>query len=126
MAIVKIGKIVPKLFESIFPILTDDVIITEKQIIHIKVRHPGDYELYAKYIPEILEKPDYIIEANKPDTAVLLKEFEENGLRFQLVLRLKAAYDPKSRQNSIITFMKIRRKEWNRLLNNKNILYKSV
>jgi hypothetical protein len=104
-------------------ITTDEVIITDRQLAHIKGRHQNDYELYSKYIPEILMQPDYIIEANRPNSAVLLKEIVCDGVKIQLIIRFKTSADPTDYKNSIITFMKIRIKEWNRLLKNKKILY---
>ena len=124
--VVKVGEINPKHFENVFQILTNDVVITEKQIAHIMARHPQDYMHYAGYIPQILSDPDYIIEANRAYSAVLMKSFTGDGERFQLVLRLRAANDPDTYRNSIITFLRIREKEWNRLISNKRILYKSV
>lgn len=122
---IKVGEINPELFINLSPISTKDVVITDKQIEHIMKRHPQDYERYSMHIPQILIEPDYIIMANKPNSAVLLKEFIVNNERFQLVLRLKTTDDPATYQNSIITFLKIRAKEWNRLINNKIILYKT-
>ncbi|MCL1904494.1 MAG: PBECR2 nuclease fold domain-containing protein [Oscillospiraceae bacterium] len=121
----KIGEINLKHFEGIHKVLTPNVIITETQIEHIKERHPNDYERYFEYIPAILEDPDYIIEANKPNTSILLKSFSENGKNFQLILRLKASTDPESYENSIITFMKVNEKRYERHLRTKKILYKS-
>ena len=57
-----IGKINKEKFRLITQdITTTDVIITEKQIEHIRQRHPNDYEQYFKFIKEIIENPDYII-----------------------------------------------------------------
>ena len=47
-------------------IATDEVILTEERIAHIRQRHPGDYERYMQYIPEIVANPDYIIEDDRP------------------------------------------------------------
>ena len=55
----------------------------------------------------ILKNPDYTIEANKPNTALLLKEIKENDEIFKTVLRLVASKDNPNYKNSIITFMKI-------------------
>ena len=41
-------------------IRTDDVVITDERIAHIKERHPNDYERFMMYIPQIIEAPDYI------------------------------------------------------------------
>lgn len=105
-------------------IVTDEVIITDKQIQHIKDRHPNDFERYCSYFREIVSNPDYIIEANKPNSALVLKEIMIHGEVFKMVVRLATSQDDPKYKNSIITFMKIDRKEWNRLLRNKRILYK--
>ena len=122
-----VGKIDLEIFKCISDdITTDEVVITDRQLAHIKEKHPQDYELYSEYIPDILMDPDYILEANKPSSAVLLKEVVSNNEKIQLVIRFKTRTDPKDYKNSIITFMKIRQKEWNRLLNNKKILYSAT
>ena len=119
-----IGTINPEHFKGFTTLLTNEVVLTDERIEHIRERHPGDYELYAGYIPEVLRAPDYIIEANKPNSAVLMKSFERDGVRFQLVLRLQTAEDPDSFSNSIITFSRIHHKEWRRFLRMKKVLYK--
>lgn len=105
-------------------IKSNEVIITDERIQHIKDRHPKDYERYCGYMREIISNPDYIIEANKPNTALLLKSFPEGGEQFKTILRLITSSDDPAFKNSIITFMKINEKEWQRLLRNKKILYK--
>ena len=105
-------------------ITTSQVILTDERIQHIKQRHPLDYERYLCYIPQIIAAPDYIIEANKVHTAVLLKEFEDNGEKFKLILRLKVECDPKEYQNSVLSFWRIGETTWKKTLKNKNILYK--
>ena len=120
-----VGRIDRERIGEVFPdLMTDDVIITDERIQHIRERHPRDYERYERYLREIVENPDYVVEANKPASAVLLKSFEENGKRFQAILRLHTSVDDPEFKNSIITFMKIKDKEWKRLLNNKKVLYK--
>ena len=121
-----IGKIDIEKYKCVTEdIKTDEVIITDKQIEHIKERHPNDYERYFNYAKEIIEKPDYILEANKPNTAFILKHIVDNGKNYQLILRLKASSDPKVYKNSIITFLKVENKRYKRYLRTKNILYKS-
>lgn len=105
-------------------ILTEDVIITDNQIQHIKERHPNDYENFSAFFPDIVEFPDYIIDTPKPNTALILKEVTVNHQKFKTVLRLITSSDNIDYKNSIITFMKIDDKEWKRLLKNKKILYK--
>ena len=121
-----VGKIDKEIYKCITEdIVTDEVIITDERIGHIKERHPNDYEKYCEYLKLIVEEPDYIVETKKPNTALILKEIKESNERqFKTVLRLTTSTDNPGFKNSIITFMKIAEKEWNRLLRNKLILYK--
>ena len=120
-----IGKIDKEIYKCITDdIVTDEVIITDERILHIKERHPDDYERFCSYIPEIICHPDYIIEANKPNTAVIMKEIEEKHEKFKLVLRLKIESDPAEYKNSIMTFWHIGETTWRKALKNKKILYK--
>ncbi len=120
-----VGKIdVQKYSCVVSDIKTDELIITDERIEHIKERHPNDYERFCSYIPQIIADPDYIIEANKPNTAVVLKEVTDNGEHFQLVLRLAVADDPERYKNSVIMFLKIEEKRYKRYLRTKKVLYK--
>lgn len=121
-----IGKLDKKIYSCITDdIITDDVIITDERINHIKARHPDEFEMYRCFIKEAVEQPDYIIEANKEKTAVILKSFDFNGRTFKTILRLATSTDNPAYKNSVITLMKIDEKDWNRLLRNKKTLYKS-
>lgn len=64
-------------------IVTDEVVMTEERIEHIRKRHPNDYERFCTYIPRMIAEPDYIVQANKANTAVILKEIKENGGKIQ-------------------------------------------
>ena len=84
-----VGKIDRNIYKCITEdIRTDEVVNTDERILHVKERHPDDYERFCSYIPGIIKNPDYIIEANKENTGILLKEVEENGEKFKLVLRI--------------------------------------
>ncbi|MBD5138874.1 MAG: hypothetical protein HDT24_06170 [Ruminococcus sp.] len=121
-----IGKLDIEIYKCISnSIITDEVIITEERIRHIKERHPNDYEFFYSYMREVIEYPEYIIEANKPNTALILKSFSDGEKQFKTILRLVTSEDNNAFKNSVITFMKINEKEWNRLIKNKKILYKS-
>ena len=121
-----VGKIDIEIYNCITKdITTDEVIITDERIQHIKEHHPNNYEQYYSYMRSIIENPEYIIEVNKANTALILKSFSNGNETFKTVLRLITSSDNSKFKNSIITFMKINEKEWNRLLKNKKILYKS-
>lgn len=120
-----VGKIDREIYKCVTEdIVTDGVIITDERIVHIKERHPNDYERFYGYLKEIIEHPQYIVETNKPNTALILNEFTEGEEQFKTVLRLTTSSDNPEFKNSIITFMRINDKEWSRMLRNKKILYK--
>ena len=122
-----VGKLDKNIYSCVTEdIVTDEVIITDKQIEHIKERHPNDYESYYSFIEEIVKDPDYILEANKPDTAFVLKHINSNQKNYELILRLKTSADPENYKNSIITFMKVEEKRYQRYLRTKKILYKKA
>lgn len=119
-----VGKIDKKIYSCITDdIATDEVIITEERIAHIMERHPDDYEKFMKYIPDIISAPEYIVEAGKPNTAVILKEIKENGEKFKVILRIKVKADPASYRNSILSFWHVGEITWRKNLKNKKILY---
>lgn len=66
------------------------------------------------------------LEANHPHTAFVLKTFEVDDVRFQLILRLVTSVDPQGYFNSVITFLKISEKKWNKYLRNKKVLYSRI
>ena len=105
-------------------LVTDDVIITEQQILHIEDGHPGDYDRFSSHIPLILKEPDYILRGNRPHTALVLKEIVTPELTAEVVLRLKVSDDPEDYKNSIITMWNISQKRFRRLLRQSEILYK--
>lgn len=120
-----VGKIDREIYRCITEdIVTDEVIITDERIAHIRERHPNDYERFCSYIPEIIRNPDYIIEANKDNTGVLLKEIGVGEGKFKLVLRIAVKNDPDSYKNSVISFWNIGNTTWRKTLKNKKILYK--
>ena len=105
-------------------LVTDEVIITEQQILHIEEGHPGDFERLAEYIPRILQELDYILRGNRPHTALVLKQIETPEFEAEVILRLKVSSDPKEYKNSIITMWKISKKRFQRLLRQGDTLYK--
>lgn len=105
-------------------LVTDEVIITEQQILHIEEDHPGDYNRLAAYIPDVLQQPDYILRGNRPHTALVLKQISTPEMTAEVVLRLKVSGDPEEYKNSIITMWNISQKRFRRLLRQSEILYK--
>ena len=105
-------------------IAADEVIITDRQIMHIEEGHPGDYGILISHIPDVLQDPDYILRGNQPHTALVIKQISTPELTAEIVLRLKVPGDPKEYKNSIITMWKISQKRLERLTRNGEVLYK--
>ena len=115
----------PEIYNRVVPIIkTCHVIITDKQLIHIRERHPDISETVMERLAEIIQEPDYIIATEKLYTANVLKRIECNGKSYQLVLRIYTDCDPDGFQNSIITFMSVNEKRYQQYLRNRRILYK--
>ena len=104
-------------------ITTEHVIITDKQLEHIRERHPDISATVMEQLTEIIHAPDYIIETDMPYTANILKHLEINGKGYQLVLRIRTDSDPEEFQNSVITFMSVNEKRYRQYLRNRKILY---
>lgn len=106
-------------------ITTDEVIITEERIRHIEDHHPGHYDMIAPFLKEVLDAPEYILE-DTPNTGLILKSIETEGINVKIVLRVHTSNDPDKFKNSIISAWHIRDKEYRRLIHNKKILYKKA
>ena len=94
-----VGRIDPVMYEKITnDITTDEVIITEERIGHSNL-HDRAFDRYGVYIPDILRAPDLIFEDKNPNTAILIKQVEEDGKNAQLVLRLHVSSDHPEHKN---------------------------
>ena len=128
-----IGKINTELYKEISQkIITDEVVLTDKQREHIEQRHPQILEKYEKYFTEIVEKPDYILKDNaRENTALLLKTVkltnrsEEVIGSINLVLRLAVEGDDVNNKNSIITCIPIGKTRLQSYKNNGKIIYEN-
>ena len=119
-----VGRLYKEIYRVITEdIVTDEVILTEEGIEHIRQRHPHDFELYKDMLRQVIEKPDYILAANKPNTALVLKSVECYQQMFKLILRIKTSLDEERFKNSVITFQHIGKKRYERYLRNATILY---
>lgn len=84
-----IGKINQKIYKCITEdIITEEVIITDNQIQHIKDRHPEAYNKVLKNIQETISTPDYIIRDKHAYTGLIIKRIQTEEGFLQIVLRL--------------------------------------
>lgn len=107
-------------------IVSEPVIITDERVDHIRQRHPGDWEHYSAFVSDTITDPDFILRDDHPDTAVCVKQVMADGeIRFlRTTMRLQTRKEMKARENSVLTFQKINRKEYGRLSRSKKVVYK--
>lgn len=122
--IIKLGNINTQPLEKEFGNLrTDEIIITNERIEHIKLHHPEDYELFEKYGVDTVKNPDIIIKDCKNDgTVFMIKQLENTNLN--VVSRLVLPSDSEKLKNSVMTFYRIRQKNLLKLEKKNKILYK--
>ena len=119
-----IGKIDLEIYRVVTDdIRTDDVVLSDAQRKHIQESHPEDYKEFSKHLQAILKEPDYILESNKPFTAIVLKEIVSDEKKFKVILRLQTSNDPAGFMNSVITFQHVEAKRYRRYIRNAKILY---
>ena len=107
-------------------ITTSNVVITYERIEHINERHPGDWENYGAFVESTVTDPVFILRDKNPDTAVCIKQIEVDGeTKFmRTTLRLHTSNDESGKENSILTFQKINKKEYGRLSRNEKVVYR--
>lgn len=103
--------------------VTDKVIITRKQLLHIKKRHPEAYQVTIRFIREILNRPDYIIKDKKPDSGLVIRRMDSGHTHSLPVLRLVTSQKD-GYKNSIITGWEISDDRLKNYLKNREILYR--
>ena len=106
--------------------ITDEVIITEEQMMHIRERHPEAYTDTMHYVREILDDPDYIFRDKRPNTGLVVKKIFNDEESSLLVLKIITSDDNKDYKNSVLTSWKITEKRLNNYLRNKDIIYKKA
>ena len=119
-----VGKINREIYKCITEdITTDEVIITDERIAHIKEHHPGHFERIKPYSKVTVEEPDYILK-NAKNTGLILKHIKIDNISIQIVLRLHTTSDKSEYKNSIISAWEISESRWENYIKNKKILYK--
>ena len=122
--IIELGKLNTQPLEKEFGKLkTDELIITNERIEHIKLRHPEDFELFEKYGLSVIVESDFIIKDEKNENTVFMtKKFGNTNLN--LVVKIILETDKKDLKNSVMTFYRIRDKNLKKLMNKNKTLYK--
>lgn len=122
--IISLGKLNVQLLEAEFGKLkTNEIVITNERIHHIRVRHPNDLPFFEQYGTETVENPDMIIKDCKNEgTVFMVKRLRNTNLN--TVVRLALNADEENLKNSVMTFYRIRDKNLIKLEKNNKPLYK--
>ena len=104
--------------------ISDEVIITEEQLSHIREKHPEAYQDTLLYVKDVLDDPDYIFKDKKENSGIVVKKIINEEEHSLLVIKIITSKDNKDYKNSVITGWKITEKRLNNYIRNKNIIYK--
>lgn len=124
MEITTLGKVNKALLEKEFgEIQTDEIIITNERMDHIKQRHPEDYEFFEKFGIQSVTDPDLIIKDSKNEgTVFMIKKLLDTNLN--VVARLALENDKPGFKNSVMTFYRIRERNLKKMIEKNTLLYK--
>lgn len=118
-----VGKINRDIYKCITDdIATDEVIITDERMEHIRERHPLDYKMVIESMADAIRNPDYILNDERANTGLVIKSLHESNI--QVVLRIHTSKDEAGYKNSIISCWRISERRLKNYLRNKEILYK--
>ena len=104
---------------------TDEIVLTEERELHIKNRHPQDYEFFSEIGESALKEPDIVIkDTDNSETVFMVKKIENSNLN--VVVKLVLAGEKDGYKNSVMTAYRLREKNLEKLIkkHNYNILYK--
>lgn len=122
--IIRLGNINTQPLEKEFGKLkTNEIIITNERIDHIRIRHPEDLEFFEKYGKEAIISPDEIIKDHKNDNTIfMIKKLTDTNLNVVIKLVINDGDD--DLKNSVMTFYRIRDKNLKKLEKKNRVLYK--
>ena len=102
---------------------TEEVVVTEERLEHIRLRHPEDFALFQEYGKQAIEDPDIIAKDEKHENTVfVIRQLPETNLN--VVVRLVLDTDEPNYKNSVITFYRLRHRNLKKLLERNPVLYK--
>lgn len=122
--IISLGKIDTQPLEAEFGKLkTNEIIVTNERLEHIKFRHPQDYELFKSHGAETVQNPDLIIkDCKNENTVFMVKKLDDTNLN--VIIKLILDIDKKDYKNSVMTFYRIRESNLKKLEKKNKALYK--
>ncbi|MGN0432460.1 MAG: PBECR2 nuclease fold domain-containing protein [Lachnospiraceae bacterium] len=120
-----LGKLNLALLSECFEqIQTDEVIITQERLEHIKSRHPEDFDYFLMYGKESIESPDIILKDEKNTATVfMIKRLPETNLN--VIVRVALDTDKDGLKNSVMTFYRLRNRNLEKMMKRHELLYKA-
>lgn len=101
---------------------TNEIIVTQERLEHIKQRHAEDFALFDEYAAKTVSSPDLVLkDTNNEGTVFVVKQLPETNLN--VVVRLALGTDEDGHKNSVMTFYRIREKNLKKLKNKHKVLY---
>lgn len=119
-----LGKIKKEVIEKEFgKIQTDEIVVTDERVRHIKARHPEDYALFQKYGAETVNDPELIIRDGKNNgTVFMIRKLPDTNLN--VVVRVALETDEEGLKNSVMTFYRIRERNLKKMIEKNSVLIK--
>ena len=129
MELKPLGKIgaVEQIEEEFGKLYTEDIIITDERIKHIRERHPGDYNIFEKFGRDAVNEPDIVIKDGKHEgTVFMVKKLPDTNLNVVVKVAIDANHS--DYKNSVITFYRLRERNLVKMENKEinKILYKKA
>ena len=104
---------------------TNEVIVTEERIVHIKEHHPQDYKYFGMYGVSTIQEPDVVIkDTENENTIFLVKKLENTNLNVITKLILETVNEHPDYKNSVMSFYRIRNSNLKKLEKKHKVLYK--
>lgn len=126
--VIYLGKLDIRIYQCITDeIDTDDVIVSEKQLLHIADHHPDSYPETLIQLKSTIKDPDYIfLDERRKDTGLVAKKISLSGEILYIVLRVCTDSENGTLANSVISGWKISESRLQNYIRHKQILYKKA
>lgn len=124
--VIYLGTLDIKIYQCITTeIDTDDVIVSEKQLLHIADHHPDSYSETLIQLKSTIHDPDYIfLDERRKDTGLVAKQISVSGENLYIVLRICTDSQNGTLANSVISGWKISDNRLQNYIRHKRILYR--
>ena len=102
---------------------TDELIITNERIWHIKDHHPQDFDLFEEYGYLTAHDPDLVLKDGKSENTIfMIRHLEKTNLN--VVVKLILEKEDSNHKNSVMTFFRLRDRNLKKLEARNKTLYK--